>query len=82
MAIRSRRRERAEELAEKAGLGLGTSDYDELLSVPGLDSVHAATPVVTDLPFVVAAAQRACTSYARSRWATTVRSAGDETFAR
>ena len=58
VAVWSRRLERAKELADKAGLELGTSDFDELLSVPGLEAVHVATPVVTHLPFAVAAARR------------------------
>lgn len=58
VAIWSRRPERAKTLAEQAGLQLGTADFDELLSVPGLEAVHVATPVVTHLPFAIAAAQR------------------------
>lgn len=58
VAVWSRRRERAQVLAEQAGLPLGTSDFDELLSAPGLEAVHVATPVVTHLPFAVAAARR------------------------
>ena len=58
VAIWSRRPERARELAEQAGVALGTSDFEELLSAPGLEAVHVATPVVTHLPFAVAAARR------------------------
>lgn len=58
VAVWSRRRERAEEIAGQAGLVLGTSDLDELLSVPGLEAVHVATPVVTHVPFAVASAER------------------------
>ena len=58
VAVWSRRPERAQELAEQAGLPLGTSDYEELLAAPGLEAVHVATPVVTHLPFAVAAARR------------------------
>lgn len=58
VAIWSRRPERAKALADQAGLQLGTADLEELLSVPGLEAVHVATPVVTHLPFVVAAARR------------------------
>ncbi len=58
VAVWSRRPERAKELAEQAGLELGTADFDEVLSVPGLEAVHVATPVVTHLPFAVAAARR------------------------
>lgn len=58
VAVWSRRPERAQELARDNGLALGTADYDELLSFPGLEAVHVATPVVTHLPFAVAAARR------------------------
>jgi predicted dehydrogenase len=58
VALWSRRSERAEELAKEAGAELGTSDFDELLSFPGLEAVHVATPVATHLPFAVAAAER------------------------
>ncbi|HEX2298964.1 MAG TPA: Gfo/Idh/MocA family oxidoreductase, partial [Pseudonocardiaceae bacterium] len=57
-AVWSRRPERARELAEEAGVGLGTADFDELLSVPGLEAVHIATPVATHVQFAVAAAER------------------------
>ncbi len=58
VACWSRQPERARELAQEAGLELGTSDYEELLSFPGLEAVHVATPVVTHVSFVVAAAER------------------------
>ena len=58
VAVWSRRPERARELAEQAGVGLGTADFEELLSVPGLEAVHVATPVVTHAQFAVAAAER------------------------
>ena len=58
VAVWSRRPERARELAEKAGLEVGTSDFEELLSTPGLEAVHVATPVVTHPGFAVAAAER------------------------
>jgi predicted dehydrogenase len=58
VAIWSRRPERARELAENAGLELGTADFEELISFPGLEAVHVATPVVKHLPFAVAAARR------------------------
>jgi len=58
VAIWSHRAERAQELADDAGLELGTSDLDELLSVPGLEAVHVATPVVTHREFALAAAER------------------------
>ena len=58
VAVWSRRADRATQLAQEAGLELGTSDYEELLSLPGLEAVHVATPVVTHLDFVAAAAER------------------------
>lgn len=58
VAIWSRRPERARELAGQAGLALGTADLDELLSVPGLEAVHVATPVATHARFALAAAGR------------------------
>jgi predicted dehydrogenase len=58
VAVWSRRPERAGELAEEAGVGRSTGDFDELLSVPGLEAVHVATPVATHEQFAVAAAER------------------------
>ena len=58
VAVWSRRPERARELAEEADVGLGTSNFEELLSVPGLEAVHVATPVVTHERFAIAAARR------------------------
>jgi predicted dehydrogenase len=58
VAVWSQRPERARELAKDAGVGLGTADFDELLSVPGLEAVHVATPVATHVQFAVAAAAR------------------------
>ena len=58
VAVWSRRPERAEQLAQDAGVDLGTSDFEELLSSPGLEAVHVATPVVTHAEFAVAAAER------------------------
>jgi predicted dehydrogenase len=58
VAVWSRRGERAEEVAGEAGLALGTSDFDELLAVPGLEAVHVATPVATHRTFAVAAARK------------------------
>lgn len=58
VAVWSRRPDRARALAAEAGLALGTSDYEELLAVPGLEAVHVATPVITHVPFAVAAAER------------------------
>ncbi len=49
---------RARKLADEFGVELGTSDFDELLSVPGLEAVHVATPVVTHLPFARAVTDR------------------------
>ena len=58
VAVWSRRPERARELAESAGLQLGTADLDELLDVPGLEAVHVATPVVTHPAFAAAVVER------------------------
>ncbi len=58
VAVWSRRPERARELAEQAGLELGTTDLDELLRFPGLEAVHVATPVVTHADFAAAVAER------------------------
>ncbi len=58
VAIWSRRPERARELADTAGLQLGTADLDELLTYPGLEAVHVATPVATHAEVAIAAAQR------------------------
>ncbi len=58
IAVWSRRPERAQELAAKSGLALGTSDLDELLGAPGLEAVHVATPVSMHAEVAVAAAQR------------------------
>ena len=58
VAVWSRRPERARELAKEAGLELGTSELDELLSFPELEAVHVATPVVTHHSFAIAAAER------------------------
>ena len=58
VAIWSNRAQRAQELAEQAGLEFGTSDLDELLSAPGLEAVHVATPVVTHRDFALAAVER------------------------
>jgi len=58
VAVWSRRPERARELAGAAGVALGTSDVDELLSVPGLEAVHVATPVTMHAEVAIAAANR------------------------
>ena len=58
VACWSHRPERARKLAEEAGLELGTSDFDELLSFPGLEAVHVATPVATHAEYALAAAER------------------------
>ncbi len=58
VAVWSRRPERAAELAAKHGLAFGTADIDELLSHPGLEAVHIATPVATHAEIAIAAARR------------------------
>ncbi len=58
VAVWSRRSERARELAEQVGVEVGTSDFEELLSAPGVEAVHVATPVVTHSRFAIAAAER------------------------
>ena len=58
VAVWSHTPERASKVANDFDLSLGTSDFDELLSVPGLEAVHVATPVATHLPFACAAAER------------------------
>ncbi|MGI8624450.1 MAG: Gfo/Idh/MocA family protein [Solirubrobacteraceae bacterium] len=58
VAVWSRRPERARELADEAGVALGTSDLDELLSVPGLEAVHVAAPVTMHAEVSIAAARR------------------------
>ncbi|MEX2551843.1 MAG: Gfo/Idh/MocA family oxidoreductase [Actinomycetota bacterium] len=58
VACWSRTPERARKLASEFGLRLGTSDFDELLSVPGLEAVHVATPVATHLSFARAVVER------------------------
>jgi predicted dehydrogenase len=58
VAVWSRRPERARELAEGAGLQLGTADLDELLAHPGLEAVHVATPVASHAEVAIAAARR------------------------
>ncbi len=58
VAVWSRRPDRARELADEAGAALGTSDVDELLSVPGLEAVHVATPVTMHAEVSIAAARR------------------------
>jgi predicted dehydrogenase len=58
VAVWSRRPERARELAGDAGLALGTADIDALLSVPGLEAVHVATPVALHAEVAIAAAER------------------------
>ena len=58
VAVWSRRPERARELADKHALELATSDVDELLSHPGLEAVHVATPVASHAEIAIAAARR------------------------
>ncbi len=58
VAVWSRRPERAAELAQQHGLQLGTDDIDALLSHPGLEAVHVATPVATHAEIAIAAARR------------------------
>jgi predicted dehydrogenase len=58
VAIWSRSSERARTLAAAAGLQLGTSDFDELLAVPGLEAIHVATPVSVHADVAIAAAGR------------------------
>ncbi len=58
VAVWSRRRERADELAGEAGLQLGTDDIEELLAYPGLEAVHVATPVASHAEVAIAAARR------------------------
>lgn len=58
VAVWSRRPERAAELAQQHELELGTDDVDELLSHPGLEAVHVATPVATHAEIAIAAARR------------------------
>ncbi len=58
VAVWSRRSDRARELAAEAGVALGTSDVEELLSAPGLEAVHVATPVTMHADVSIAAAQR------------------------
>jgi predicted dehydrogenase len=50
--------QKASKLASEFGLQLGTSDFDELLSFPGLEAVHVATPVATHLRFARAVAAK------------------------
>ncbi len=58
VAVWSRRPGRARELADEAGVALGTSDLDELLGTPGLEAVHVASPVTLHAEVAIAAAQR------------------------
>ena len=86
VAVWSRRPERARRVADEEGVPFATSDYDELLSVPGLEAVHVATPVAIHMPFAVAAARRglhvlcekplACTLAEARQIAEAVRTAG------
>lgn len=58
VAAWSRRPERADELATKHGLELGSSDLDAVLGHPGLEAVHVATPVAMHADVAIAAARR------------------------
>ncbi len=58
VAVWSRRPDRARELADEAGVALGTSDLEELLSAPGLEAVHVASPVTLHAEVSIAAARR------------------------
>ena len=58
VAVWSRTPERARELAKQHHLELGTSNLSELLSHPGLEAVHIATPVATHAEIAIDAAQR------------------------
>jgi predicted dehydrogenase len=58
VAAWSRRPERAQKLAAKHGLELGSSDLDEVLGHPGLEAVHVATPVAMHADVAIAAARR------------------------
>lgn len=58
VGVWSRTPERARELAAAHDLAVGTSDVDELLSHPGLEAVHVATPVATHADIAIAAARR------------------------
>ena len=58
MAWWSQTPEMARKLSSEFGLHLGTSDFDERLSVPGLEAVHVATPVATHLSFARAVVER------------------------
>jgi predicted dehydrogenase len=54
----SRHADRAREVAQEAGLSLGTSDLEELLSLPGVEAVHIATPVAAHADYEVRPAAR------------------------
>jgi predicted dehydrogenase len=58
VAVWSRRPERAEELAAKHDLPLGTSDLGELLCAEGLEAVHVAGPVSRHAEVAIAAARQ------------------------
>jgi predicted dehydrogenase len=58
VAVWSRSATKARSVAESAGLELGTDDLQELLSLPGLEAVHVATPVASHVDVAVAAAER------------------------
>ena len=53
VAVWSRRPERARELAEEAGVGLGTADFEELLHPAMATSAAAIAATVTNLFFLL-----------------------------
>lgn len=58
VAVWSHRAQRAREVAELFKLPIATGDMDELLSVPGLEAVHVATPVPLHVDVAEMAAAR------------------------
>jgi predicted dehydrogenase len=77
VAVWSRRPERAAELAAQHGLELGTDNIDELLSHPGLEAVHVATPVSTHAAIAIAAARRGLHVLCEKPLATDLAQAGE-----
>jgi predicted dehydrogenase len=58
LAVWSRSLQRAREVADQAGLALGSDRLEQVLDVEGLEAVHVATPVAEHLPVVRAAVAR------------------------